>query len=179
MILSNGYSSDVDGVKGYPLGHDSTDAVTILRYMEQFVQQYETQPFIREEAVRIIHGTGNNDQLTQFNTLASYVREKMVYVRDPNGSEFIVAPDILLQKIRERGMAYGDCDDHVVLLNTLTGALGIETRIAGVKLPNSDVWNHVISQAFIGGRWYQLDSCSKRGTIVEYGEHLFADGNYA
>jgi hypothetical protein len=177
MILTSGYSSHVDGVKGYPLGHDSTDAVQILKYMEGFVEQYQAMPFIREEAVRIIHGTDNNDQLMQVNLLANYVREKMVYVRDPNNSEFIVAPDILLHKIHERGMAYGDCDDHVVLLNTLMGSLGITTRIAGVKLPDSNVWNHVISQAFIGGNYYQIDSCSKKGTIVAYSEQLFADGN--
>lgn len=93
----------------------------------------------------------------------------MKYVPDPYGFEYVTAPDILLADILQKGVAYGDCDDHVLLLNTLLLSVGFETAFVGVK-QESDMFNHVITGVIYNGNWIYIDPCDKSGRNVTYDE---------
>ena len=114
----------------------------------------------------------DNDQLGQANRLIDFVRKNLTYVRDPIGAEYIVSPVRLLQNFLATGYMAGDCDDHVLLLNSLLGAAGIPTKAVGVKFGQTDRWNHVVSGIQLKGQLWLVDPCSKRLPQPEYQETL-------
>ena len=148
------------------------DNIAILEVLENLTTEFARNPTVYRAALDIIGRTKNNDQHAQIDRLTRFVREKMIYVQDPIGSEFVTQPDTLLQQIARRGYGQGDCDDHVLLLNSLLGAVGLETRFAGVKLPKSPIFNHVVSNVKWNGKWFEIDPCSKRGTLLVFDERL-------
>lgn len=163
-----------------PLPEGVEDAVGILRFMESVREERQVEPFVREFAVRLLGaaGVGDHDQEAQARALTDFVRLRMRYVLDPVGSEYVVDPVTLLNRILRDGLAHGDCDDHALLLATLLGSVGIEARLAGVKL-DSDIWDHVITQAHVGGQWMDLDACAKSGAQHDYAEKLTVDAEGA
>lgn len=152
-----------------PPEHDST---AILKVLERVRLEYSRNQLVWQTALSIIGRSDNNAQMQHVDKIARYVREKMIYVRDPDSGEFVTAPDILIRRINDQGYAHGDCDDHALLFNSLLGAVGIQTRFAGVMLPHTNVWNHVISDFKLGNQWFEIDTCSKKGTRVVYTRRL-------
>lgn len=129
-------------------------------------------PFIREYAISLLQGLRDNDQVGQANRLVDFVRSKLTYVRDPLNSEYIVSPVRLLQNYQRTGYMAGDCDDHVLLLNSLLGAVGIPTKAIGVKFNNPTVYNHVVSGVQIRGQLFLVDPCAKRLPQPHYSDTL-------
>ena len=127
---------------------------------------------VREVAVEQLVGLSDNDIPNQIARLLSFVRERMVYVADPVNAEYIISPIRLLQQIHDRGYSNGDCDDHVMLFNTMLGSIGITTKFVGVKLGGASDYNHVISGVMIGDKMTLLDPCSKSGVDREYTDIL-------
>lgn len=94
---------------------------------------------------------------------------KVIYVPDPHGFELVTAPDVLLMEILTRGRAYGDCDDHVLLLNTMLASVGFQTFFVAVKQdPSRDEFNHVITGVSLGGRMIEIDPCDKMNRAPNY-----------
>ncbi len=155
-----------------PLG-DREDAPQILAYLNAACEQYGRSPWIRELTQSIIPPfTGNNDQAVILGAIAAFVRDRMRYLPDPEGGEYFIDPLALLSQIQERGYAWGDCDDHVMLLNSMARSVGFETRAAGVHLHDPVLWDHVISQVNLFGRWIDIDPCVKTNETPEYREKL-------
>jgi len=140
--------------------------------MEDAQRRYALVPYIREYSISLLRGLQDNDQLGQANRLIDFVRKNLTYVRDPVGGEYIVSPVRLLQGFSSNGYMAGDCDDHVLLLNSLLGAVGIVTKPVGVKFNGSSVWNHVVSGIYLKGELWLVDPCAKRLPQPEYTETL-------
>jgi transglutaminase-like putative cysteine protease len=105
--------------------------------------------------------------------LIQWVRTRMRYLPDPDGGEFIQMPVVLLDRIRTAGFAYGDCDDHVVLLGALMASVGIQARACAVKLHGSSWYNHVVIEYTDKlGRIRLVDPCVKGGPTPEYRDRL-------
>ncbi|MEW6306071.1 MAG: transglutaminase domain-containing protein [Verrucomicrobiota bacterium] len=152
-----------------PLNNHESDATQILRFMRDVHARAFADPMLRQAAVTILHAcsVGNNDKRGQVDCLTRFVKDNVVYVNDPVGSELITDPRLLLREIIAKKKAYGDCDDHCVLLASLLGAVGIKTKFIGVKLtkegqPTPNHFNHVIIAAEVGGQWEDIDPCFKR-----------------
>lgn len=154
-----------------PLPGGEPDQVGILRFLERVKTLRQREPFVREIAVSLLCGIRDNDQTAQAHVLLNFVQSRMQYVRDPVGSEYVKDPVEILAAIQQGQRVPGDCDDHALLLATLLGAVGIETKLAGVKLHGGD-WNHVIVRARLGAQWRDLDPCAKRSAPPVYAEHL-------
>lgn len=153
--------------------HDGeSDSTQILKFIETSTRAYALVPAIREFAVSLLGGLENNDQIGQANRLIDFVRQKLTYVRDPVGGEYIVSPVRLLQDYQTKGFMIGDCDDHVLLLNSLLGAVGIPTKAIGVKFGVTDKFNHVVSGIQLRGKLYLVDPCAKRLPQPVYQETL-------
>jgi len=156
----------------YPLNSLSSDASQILAFLEEAKQQYLRVPFIREFTVNLLSGLDNNDQVGQVNRVIDFVRQNVTYVQDPTDSEYVISPVQMLDRWQRTHSMYGDCDDHVLLLNTMLGTIGIPTKFIGVKFGNSDVYNHVISGVELEGQLFQVDPCAKGVRQPQYADTL-------
>jgi len=117
-----------------------------------------------------MQGLSNNDILGQVNRAVSFVRQNVTYIRDPVDSEYVISPVRMLDSFTATGYMAGDCDDHVMLLNTMLGSVGIQTKFVGVKFGNASEYNHVISGIFVGGQMYLVDPCAKGSTQPTYSD---------
>lgn len=169
-MLSKGRPGEVLGL---PLADGRADAPQIIAYLKQLSIYYGRQPFIREFTVSLFPAyMANNDLDLMLKTITSFVRDRLVYVPDPEGTEYFISPIVLIQRIQQIGRAAGDCDDHVLLLNSMAVSVGFDVRVAGVHLNDPVLWDHVISQVFIHNRWLDIDACLKTGSIPDYAEKL-------
>lgn len=116
----------------------------------------------------------DNDQAGQVRAVLAAVQSHLVYVRDPINAEYVISPVRLIETINQRGVAQGDCDDHVMLFNSALGSLGFVTKFVGVKFPPGKAtdFNHVISGVGYQGRLYLIDPCAKDGEQPDYQETL-------
>ncbi len=146
----------------------------IVRQLGALKDYYGAQPVIRAAAIRIAGGRINDDNAGNVERVADFVRRALVYVKDPVNAELVQTPDVLLAQIARRGRAFGDCDDHVLLFASLAESLGLPTRIAGVKIPGTDWFNHVICVVDIDGEEVEIDLCAKESAAPVYSEKLFA-----
>lgn len=169
--LSDDPSGQFDAYR-IPLNEVKSDAAQILAILEDLKQQYIRVPSIREFTVSKLRGIANNDQLAQVNRVIEFVRNSLTYVRDPIDSEYIITPDRLISQWQRNHYMAGDCDDHTLLLNTMLGTIGIDTKFVGVKFGDVDVFNHVICGIIMGGSLYQVDPCSKLNAQPKYKETL-------
>ena len=113
--------------------------------MEQVVDQAVADSFIREWAAFIVRGLGDNDLSGQVAKVTDFVRTQVTYARDPVNQEYLIHPRQMLAQYHTSGTMVGDCDDHVMLLNSLLGALGFTTVCLGVISGGGSEYNHVIS----------------------------------
>jgi len=134
-------------------------ALTVLKKIRDYYSQF---PLVRNCAIAYGAPQGNNDTAALFGNLVQFVKDHMTYVADPIGFEYVTAPDYQLGEILAGRQAYGDCDDHVLLLNTLLASVGFETAFVAVKLDSNDeLFDHVIASALYNGQWVDVDPCAK------------------
>lgn len=130
-----------------------------LREIRNYYSQF---PFVRRCAIQYGAPRFNDDVEGMIAKLSDFVRANVRFVEDPAGFELVTAPDVMLADILEKGFATGDCDDHVLLLNTLLASVGVQTEFAAVRLSPSDPeYNHVIALALVRNRWQQIDPTAK------------------
>jgi len=137
------------------------DGFKIVRHLNLWIFKFAQLPQVRSAALAIIGDVGNNNQEGQLERLTNFVRSRVRYVADPIGSEFVTSPVIQLEQIRRQGFTSGDCDDHVILLGSLAGSVGLESAAVGVKLPNSPIYNHVVNVIVTNGNEHLIDACRK------------------
>jgi len=157
----NGMTGDV---LRFALNNNSSDAEQILAYLSAFLLRFARMPQLRAAAVQIIAGLGDHNIPGQVTALVNFVKSRMEYVRDPAGVEFIISPLWSLNEIAQGRRPAGDCDDHVLLLGSLLGAIGFDVRPVAVHLYDAKFFDHVILQANLGpqyGNWVDLDPCAK------------------
>lgn len=153
-----------------PLGYQVKKILNELAKIRDYYAQF---PFVRRTAIHFGEPRGDNDLESLFSNLVDFVKQRMTYLPDPYGFEFVTAPDILLSEIIQRGTAYGDCDDHVLLLNTVLASVGFRTGFAAVKMsPSSEMFDHVISQVLYNDTWTDVDPCAKHVDQPIYEEKL-------
>lgn len=156
-------------IVGIPLRYDIPDGIQIVQILHELVQRYARLPEIHERAAKIVLGLADDDQLSQIYRLSNFVRDHVQFLRDPHLGEYIISPLVMLDKIAASGKATGDCDDHVLLLNSLAQSIGFPTRVVGVKA-NSDLYNHVLSSIYFRNKWVDIDSTIKIGEQPVYAE---------
>ncbi len=163
-----------------PLG-DGEDAPQILAYLHALSVQFAQAPFMREFTVNtVLRGTGvlDNEQDKQILAVLDFVRRNVTYVRDPVDSEYVISPINLIEQIQNGQKPYGDCEDHVLLLNSMLGSIGFPTRFVSVKINGGQWFNHVVSAVYAHGEWRDLDPCAKGMEQPEFYEKLISATNY-
>ena len=156
-----------------PIDPSLPDTDSIIRYLNTMGEIYSRSQIVRSAAVKIIEGMGDNNQVGWVNRITDFVKSRLTYVPDPVWTELVISPDVLLTELAEGGSPVGDCDDHVLLLNSLLGSIGIPTMAVGVKLYEAR-FDHVISCVYVEGRWKDIDPCAKDVIQPIYSERLLA-----
>lgn len=159
-------------VRRFALSNSKPDSVTILEHLDYFKRVYMRDPYVRYVTVGLFPCMANNDISEQVTIIVDFVKSRLTYVRDPEGAELVQSPVRLIKEIMSIGRAFGDCDDHALLLNTMLGSVGISSRFVGVKTKNSPKYNHVISSVRLKDRWIDIDPCSKFSIQPFYEEKL-------
>lgn len=133
-----------------------------LTKLSSLRQQYSRDVRLRVLAEKIIRGvTGDNATEKQTDRVLQWVKDNVQYVRDPNAWEYVKTPDLMVNEIEAHGRTFGDCDDHVLLLNTLLDTLGIRTKFVATVINGGTTFNHVVSGVYLSGKWVDLDPCAK------------------
>ncbi len=149
------------------------DAPQILAWLNAAIEQFGRSPWIRAYTESILpRYTRNNDQVVILRTIANFVRDKLRYLADPEGSEYFIDPVELIQRINDKGYAFGDCDEHVSLLCSMARSVGFDARAVGVHLNDPVLWDHVIAQVHFNGRWLDIDPCVKSSETPDYRDKL-------
>ena len=157
-----------------PIDPRAPDAFTIIASIQFVIDQFGRDPRIRAATLPLLSSRVNNDIRNNASTVAAFVMRRMVYLADPDGGEFIQTPLVLLNTIGLKGFAYGDCDDHVVLLGAMLVSIGIPARAVAVKLHGSEHYNHVVIDYPYQGQSILIDPCAKNVPTPAYRDRLVA-----
>jgi transglutaminase-like putative cysteine protease len=144
------------------LENSGTDAEQIIQHLAVFALKYGKNPCVISFARRLVQGiTESNAVELQYSAVASFILDCFTYQADPRGAEYVRSPVRMIAEYCKYGYSRGDCDDITLLGASLFNALGIPVRILAVKLDGSDLYNHVLLQANVRGRWVWFDGCNK------------------
>lgn len=135
-----------------PLMPGRAGTLQTLKIMRSLVERDSKDPFVRRAAEMIVRSCGGHEVACEARRLFHFCRDRVIYRRDPRGQERVQDTARTLRQLT------GDCDDKVVCLCALLGALGIESRmvVCGV---DGRRWSHVYCLANLGaaGGWVSLD----------------------
>ncbi len=129
-----------------------------------------SDPLIRSHAIAIIREIPPQDTEAQARSIFAWVRSSIAFIRDPVGHETVQSARWTLTH------GGGDCDDiNAVLLPSLLGSVGIETRLVTVAGNPSDpsAFTHVYAEAAVGGRWVPLDAARPNPRFGATGSQQF------
>lgn len=96
-----------------------------IKLMEKIARQRSGDPTIRKFALNILsyYQVPSQDYAKEALAIGDYVKEKVRYVRDPDGIEYLQDPVDMIKQMA-KGEAQGDCDDMSLLIATLLLAIG-------------------------------------------------------
>lgn len=150
------------GVYRKTLSDGSSDAQQILESIEELSQKYSIMPSVRAFALSLMPRTMvNDDQLAQLNAISQFVVNDMMYVRDPVGVEYFIAVPKMLQEYAQTGKIFADCDDHVLMFNSLMKSVGFNVRAVAINIGTTGYHDHVFSEFMIDGKTHDFDGCKK------------------
>jgi len=139
-----------------PDGDDGT--FTVVDRMVELVRARIAHPVVRRAAVDLANTVPAQHLAGQVAAVRKFLERRVPFLSDPSGVELLHDPVLLLEDIRERGTARGDCDDVAVLGAALGGALGLSARfvVVGFRGPN-EPFEHVWTELHDGTAWRELD----------------------
>lgn len=139
-----------------PDGDEGT--FTVVDRMAELVRSRIAHPVVRRAAVDLANKVPPQHLSGQIAAVRKFLERRVPFLSDPSGVELLHDPVLLLEDIRERGTARGDCDDVAVLGAALGGALGLSARfvVVGFRGPN-EPFEHVWTELHDGTAWRELD----------------------
>jgi hypothetical protein len=143
--------------------------------MQRIVRDAVYDPFLicRRAAEQIVWSTDGGDRIAECRALFRWLFRHVRYTRDPGFLEFLQDPRALLYAIDTRWLAFGDCDDHAMLMASLCWVLRIPTVFVLVARRESD-YSHVYAAAQLDeyetsdaqqARWLAGDSTARSGLL--------------
>ena len=171
---SSGWSG-AGGVLRRRLSDGLSDAEQILASIEQLSREYSSMPEVRAFALSLMpRNMTNDDRNGQLRSIGDFVARDMIYVRDPVAVEYFISVPKMIQEYGRTGRIYADCDDHVMMFNTLLKSLGFHVRAVAGKLNDGKYFDHVFSQYELSGHAGFFDGCDKTSPYSEKSGELLA-----
>lgn len=125
-----------DGLKGN---------LDTIKFMKKVARIRVSDPLIRKLALNILlnYRVPSNYYVDEALAIGDYVKQKVRYVRDPDGIEFLQDPVDMVKNIRD-GTAQGDCDDMSLLTATLLLSIGHQPFFRAVRYQQAlGNYNHI------------------------------------
>jgi transglutaminase-like putative cysteine protease len=146
-------------------GSPQQASMATLEVIHSLVREGREDPVVRDWAIRIIRQAraAENDKRAQILAVGGWVKNNLYYVNDPINVETIATARVILEQANH-GQAAFDCDDFVVVAQSLLNALGINTRSVIIKADHRDPsqWTHIYFEAHDGQQWIPLDLIMKQ-----------------
>jgi len=172
-VIPAGGIATPNGRTVIPLNYNSSDADQIVTLLGKFALTFGTNKTVIDFAKELTaHITENNAEEHLCGAVKEFILDKVVYLADPRGAEYVQSPVNLIGQYRKNGFARGDCDDMTLLFASLCNALGLHTRICAVAINGSPVHNHVLNQVMLRGQWNWFDGCNKDNYSKPYADAL-------
>ena len=124
-------------------------SLATLSAMRKIVLQFRHDPRIKSFALKLTAGC--DEGRDEVEAIFYYVRDRFVYVPDPDEFEMIAWPTTLLK------IGQGDCDDKAILLNSLLESIGYKTRFKAIGY-EPGVLSHVFSEVRLKNSWVSMDA---------------------
>lgn len=122
-----------------------------LKLMRKYVHAAKLNPVLRHFFLQRVSGLASKDFVGEANTLYTWVKAHIRYVRDIRGVETLQTPEYTLRE------GQGDCDDQAVLLASGLELLGHPTRFVAIAQRPGD-FTHVYVETKIGPRWVAMET---------------------
>ena len=116
--------------------------------LRKYYQEAVNNPVIRSLAKRITSGARTD--LEKVLRIAGWVKKNIRYQKEPPGIDIIVPP------LRLINLGVGDCEDHLLLISSLAGAVGIPVKWKVIS-QDGRVWRHIYPLVRVGGRFRPVD----------------------
>lgn len=138
-------------LRGIPSGREG--AAATVRYMRDFVHASlrNTDQTVRNLALELVRNLPARNWRKEIEALHAFVRDRIRYVRDPQGVELVQSPEKTLE------FGQGDCDDKSTLLAALLASIDHPSRFIAVGL-NGGPLSHVLVEAKVGNDWLPLET---------------------
>jgi len=105
-------------------------------------------------------------------SIFNWAKSNFEYVADPHGRELLTSPRKLLEQYQATSKMHEDCESAALLISSLLGSIGHETKISILDCNLDGEYDHAIAQVFSPeiNDWIFLDLTSERpiGWRTEY-----------
>jgi hypothetical protein len=113
----------------------------------RLVNESLRDPVVVETAHDIVRHLPERDKLAEARAVSEFVRRHVRYTNE--GIETLKTPRLMIDEIREKGKAVGDCDDHVILWAALHKVLGNPVRFRVISQRPDQFANHIYGEVYI------------------------------
>lgn len=129
MFIPNGLAGNLSTV-------DKMKVLARARASELAVREF-TLGVLRQ------YGIGSHDYINEARAIGDYVKNNVVYRRDPEGVEQLLDPLLMIQDIQQNRAA-GDCDDMALLIATMLLSVGCQPYFRTVRYNGTwGPYNHI------------------------------------
>jgi transglutaminase-like putative cysteine protease len=164
-------ATDGPNVFHTPLLSGDTGTRQTVDAMRRLVEQGARDPYVRAAVIRHLRSSavGDHNVDAQVRAWFSYVRDRILFVNDPTGGEWLQAARVTLD------VGGGDCDDRAILLAAGLKSIGVpvQFKIVAVDPNRSATFSHVYVVANVRGRWVPLDATYQDNTVGTEPRHPY------
>jgi predicted transglutaminase-like cysteine proteinase len=145
--------------RSMPLADGDAGVDQTIRAMRSLIDAGKKDPGIHELAACILRQSHVRafDLMGEARAVYEWVRRNVRFTRDVYGKETLhAAPDVVR-------LGIGDCDDFTILMCSLLGTIGHQTRIVTIAGHAEDPgqFSHVYPEVCISGRWVPMDAARR------------------
>lgn len=121
-------------IKDMNIGSGLKGNLQTINFMKKVARDRMSDPMIRKLALNILHDyrVPSMSYVDEALAIGDYIKNKVRYVRDPDGIEYLQDPKDLVKHIQQ-GIAQGDCDDMALLAATLLLSIGHQPFFRAVR----------------------------------------------
>jgi transglutaminase-like putative cysteine protease len=133
-----------------------------IQMIANLIEEGSKSPFIRELALKIVKDVPEKAWLQEAKAIFEWVKENIKYRRD------VFCKDSYHTAERIVELGSGDCDDMVILMNSLLCSIGFRTGARIISSRPDRGFHHIYSLVEIpGDGWYALDATDKSHAFGE------------
>lgn len=117
-------------------------------------------PLVRSTAASLVLGIPGYAGTAQARALGRWIETHTTFLADPRYAEAFHDPRWMLERVRDRGVVQGDCDDIALLTAALGLSIGLRARVlvVGFRVPEAPlqhIWTELADPRSL--RWVPID----------------------